>query len=53
MSMIDTYRTWRDYRRTSSELKSLSDIALRDIGLERSEINAYAKRVSGFADRLR
>ncbi len=47
MSIIKDYRSWRSYRRTVQELRNLPDSTLRDIGVERGAIDAYARRVAG------
>ena len=44
MNLIRNYRNWRRYRETVTELGRLSNRELSDIGFERSEIQAVARR---------
>ncbi len=48
MNIIKDYRNWRTYRRTVQELRNLPDSTLRDIGVDRSSIHQYARRVAGY-----
>lgn len=45
MNLMKDYRNWRHYRRTVRQLDSLSDTTLQDIGIDRSAIDDYARRV--------
>ena len=44
MNLIRNYRNWREYRRTVSELRNLSSRELADVGIQRSEIPAVARK---------
>ena len=44
MNLIRSYRNWRNYRQTVSELDRLSNRELRDLGIDRSDIRAIARR---------
>ena len=44
MNLIRSYRNWRTYRQTVSELDRLSNRGLKDLGIDRSEIRAVARR---------
>lgn len=44
MNLIRNYRNWLEYRRTVSELKSLSNRDLADVGIQRNEIPTVARR---------
>ena len=41
-SLLAAFSTWRRYRNTRRELARLDDRALRDIGLNRTEIKSRA-----------
>ena len=43
--MIGSFRKWRNYRRTVSELSSLSNRELDDLGINRGDINFVARNV--------
>jgi uncharacterized protein YjiS (DUF1127 family) len=45
MNMIGSFRKWRNYRRTVSELSSLSNRELDDLGINRGDINFVARNV--------
>ena len=44
MNVIGTFKNWRSYRRTVTELGALSNRELDDLGITRSEIPFIAKR---------
>jgi uncharacterized protein YjiS (DUF1127 family) len=44
MSMTNTFRTWRRYRNTVNELGRMTNRELADIGIDRTEIRAVARR---------
>jgi uncharacterized protein YjiS (DUF1127 family) len=44
MSLIRSYRNWRAVRDTVSELNRLSNRELQDLGINRSDIPAVARR---------
>ncbi len=44
MSLIRNYRNWRAYRDTVNELGRLSNRELADLGINRGEISAIARR---------
>jgi len=44
MDVIGTFRNWRSYRKTITELGALSNRELDDLGINRSEIPSIAKR---------
>lgn len=46
MNITNKLRTWRTYRRTVSELQSMSDRQLSDLGIGRSEINRIARQAA-------
>ena len=37
-TIIDVYLSWKSYNRMLSELKSMTDYELRDIGISRGDI---------------
>lgn len=41
--IVGPLQKWHRYRRTVSELRALNDRMLRDIGIERWQIDAYAR----------
>ncbi|MEM7270275.1 MAG: DUF1127 domain-containing protein [Pseudomonadota bacterium] len=41
--LVNRFKAWRAYRKTVTELSSLSDHELSDIGLHRSNIHAVAR----------
>lgn len=43
MSMTDSFRRWRNYRRTVNELNSLTTRELDDLGISRGDIHAVAR----------
>lgn len=43
MNVIGSYRKWRNYRRTVSELSALSNRELDDLGIARGEIPFVAR----------
>jgi uncharacterized protein YjiS (DUF1127 family) len=45
MNMIGSFRKWRNYRRTVSELSSLSNRELDDLGINRGDISFVARNV--------
>ena len=45
MNMIGSFRKWRNYRRTVTELSSLSNRELDDLGINRGDINMVARNV--------
>ena len=44
MNLIRNYRNWRSYRETVSELGRLSNRGLDDLGINRSDIRAVARK---------
>ncbi|MEO5324145.1 DUF1127 domain-containing protein [Mesorhizobium sp. CC13] len=44
MNLLRTYRNWRAYRETVNELGRLSNRQLADLGINRGEISAIARR---------
>jgi len=44
MNLIRSYRNWRRYRETVSELSRLSNRELSDLGISRSEIPYVARK---------
>ena len=44
MNLIRNYRNWRVYRETVTELGRLSNRQLSDLGINRGEIAAIARR---------
>jgi uncharacterized protein YjiS (DUF1127 family) len=46
MNLIRTFRDWRAYRATVSELGRLSDRQLLDLGINRGSIEAVARRAA-------
>jgi len=42
--LVTTYRNWRRYRETYSELMRLSNRELVDLGIDRADIAAIARR---------
>lgn len=46
MNPIRSYRNWRVYRDTVSELVRLSDRQLGDLGIERSNIRSVARKAA-------
>jgi len=45
MNVIGSFRKWRNYRRTVSELNSLSNRELDDLGINRGDINFVARNI--------
>lgn len=45
MNMIGSFRKWRNYRRTVSELSSLSNRELDDLGINRGDISFVARNL--------
>lgn len=45
MNMIGSFRKWRNYRRTVSELSSLSNRELDDLGINRGDISFVARNI--------
>jgi uncharacterized protein YjiS (DUF1127 family) len=45
MNMIGSFRKWRNYRRTVTELSSLSNRELDDLGINRGDIGLVARNV--------
>jgi len=45
MDVIGSFRKWRNYRRTVSELSSLSNRELDDLGINRGDINFVARNI--------
>ena len=43
MDVIGSFRKWRNYRRTVSELNALSNRELDDLGINRGDIPAVAR----------
>jgi len=41
-SLLESFRTWRQYARNASELEQLSDRQLADIGISRADISDIA-----------
>lgn len=46
MNIRNSYKNWRDYRKTVNELNSLSTRDLNDLGIQRSEISTLARSTS-------
>ncbi len=44
MNLIENYKNWRMYRKTINELSVLSNRELADLGINRGEIKAVARR---------
>lgn len=44
MNLIRSYRNWRQYRDTVSELNRLSNRELADLGIQRGEIARIARQ---------
>jgi len=44
MNIVGSFKNWRSYRRTVSELGALSNRELDDLGITRSDIPFIAKR---------
>ena len=44
MNLIRNYRNWRAYRETVSELTRLSNRGLEDLGINRGDIRAVARK---------
>ena len=44
MNIVRNYRNWRQYRATVSELNRLSNRELADLGINRGEIHALARK---------
>lgn len=44
MSIVRNYRNWRTYRNTVSELSRLTNRELADLGINRGEIHAVARK---------
>ena len=44
MNLIRSYRNWRVYRETVTELGRLSNRQLADLGINRHEIQALARK---------
>lgn len=44
MDIVHSFRAWRQYRETVSELNRLSSRELADLGISRSEIRAVARQ---------
>lgn len=45
MNVIGSFRKWRSYRRTVTELSSLSNRELDDLGINRGDIDFVARNV--------
>lgn len=45
MNMIGSFRKWRNYRRTVTELSSLTNRELDDLGINRGDIGLVARNV--------
>lgn len=45
MNMIGSFRKWRNYRRTVTELSSLSNRELDDLGINRGDISLVARNL--------
>ena len=44
MNLTDSFRNWRTYRTTVSELSRLSNRQLGDLGIDRADIRKVARR---------
>jgi uncharacterized protein YjiS (DUF1127 family) len=44
MSMMSTYRNWRTYRNTVSQMNALSQRELDDMGIARAQIRELARK---------
>lgn len=44
MNLVHTYRNWRRYRETVSELSRLSNRELGDLGIARGDIRHIARK---------
>lgn len=47
-NILATYKNWRKYRETYSELMRLSSRELNDLGINRGDINQIAKQSAGY-----
>ena len=45
MNMIGSFRKWRNYRRTVTELSSLTNRELDDLGINRGDISFVARNI--------
>jgi len=45
MTMIGSFRKWRNYRRTVTELSALSNRELDDLGINRGDITFVARNL--------
>ena len=45
MNMIGSFKKWRNYRRTVSELSALSNRELDDLGINRGDIGFVARNL--------
>jgi uncharacterized protein YjiS (DUF1127 family) len=50
---VERFRQWRDARATYDVLRELDDRSLRDLGLDRSELESIAAEVAGTTERTR
>lgn len=46
MSMMTSYKNWRNYRNTVAELNSLSTRELNDLGIGRANIREIARKAT-------
>ena len=51
--MVERYRAHREARLAYAALRELDDRALRDLGLDRSEIGSVSAEAAGMAERTR
>lgn len=47
MNIRKSYRAWREYRQTVSELSRMSDRELSDLGITRGDIPFVSRRHAG------
>lgn len=47
-NILATYRNWRKYRETCSELMRLTSRELNDLGINRGDITQIAKQTAGY-----
>ncbi|MCX5577389.1 DUF1127 domain-containing protein [Kaistia terrae] len=47
-NILTSYRNWRKYRETCSELMRLTSRELNDLGINRGDITQIAKQTAGY-----
>ncbi|MCX5493612.1 DUF1127 domain-containing protein [Kaistia dalseonensis] len=48
MNLYASYKNWRKYRETYSELMRLSNRELTDLGIVRADVNRVARQAAGY-----